>query len=55
MKSEKRKEYNLKQLIIEVPTELHNEIKSHVAIRNISMKRWIMRTLIQALKNEDRN
>lgn len=52
MKNEKRKEYNVKQLLIEVPSELHAQIKMAAARRNIPMRTFIIRHLVRALKNE---
>lgn len=54
MKTDRRKEYNLKQLIIEIPEELHTRIKVHAHKRNISMKSWIVRYIIKGLAEEFR-
>jgi len=52
MNTKNRKEQCIKQLIIETPEKLHNKIKAHVALRNISMRKWVIRTLLKALKDE---
>jgi len=55
MKTEQRKTYNLKQLIIEIPKELHTRIKIHAHERNVSMKTWILRYIIKGLTEELRD
>ena len=52
MEHEKRKEQNIKQLIIEIPNDIHTKIKIAAARRNISMKLWVLRVLIRALNEE---
>jgi len=53
MKPEKRKEYNLKQLNIEVPQEIMEHINTVAAKRNIPKRTWILRALINALRKEN--
>jgi len=55
MSSEKRKEYNLKQLNIEVPIELIGRIKTYAVKRNIPARTWVLRALIKAFTEEDRD
>ena len=52
MNDKKRKEYKLKQFIIEIPLEIHTQIKMAAAQRNISMRTWALRQLLNALKLE---
>lgn len=53
MKSEKRIEYNLKQLNIEIPAELKEQIKLAAEKRNIPQRRLILRIIIKGLREED--
>ena len=50
MNAEKRKEYNLKQLNVEVPAEIKEQIKLAAERRNIPCRTWILRALIAALR-----
>jgi predicted HicB family RNase H-like nuclease len=43
-----------KRLILNVPIELHSAIKVRAAIRNITMRTWIIRVLIEAIAKEDK-
>jgi len=52
MKKEKRIEYNLKQLNIEIPAELKEHIKLAAERRNIPQRRLIFRILIEWLERE---
>jgi len=54
LNQEKRKEYGLKQLNIEIQEELLEEIKFHANKRNIPMRTWILRTIIKGIKEEFR-
>lgn len=42
-----------KRLVIEVMEETHKAIKLRAGMRNISMRKWVMRAIIHALKQED--
>ena len=42
----------LKRLVLDVPLELHTEVKKRAATRNISIKIWISRAIINAIKEE---
>jgi len=55
MKVEKRKEYNLKQLNIEIPKELLTRIKFNAVKRNIPLRTWILRVLINSLSVENKD
>jgi len=52
MKHERRKKLNLKQLIIEVPIDVHMQIKLNATKRNIPMRTWVLRKLIKGLREE---
>jgi hypothetical protein len=49
MKEEKN---YLKQLIIEVPIDVHMQIKLICVKRNIPMRTWILRQIIKGLREE---
>lgn len=42
-----------KRLLLEVTPELHGEVKIRAARRNISIKKWIERAIMDAIKNEE--
>jgi len=42
-----------KTLLIQVPSELHSTIKSVAAIRNISIRKWVLRLILEELKRLD--
>lgn len=46
----KEKEY--KKLIIDIDKELHANIKAMAALRNISIKRYVMRIVIKTLNKD---
>jgi len=52
MNTEKRKLYNLKQLNVEIPIDMHNKIKFAAKRRNIPMRTWILRSLYKTLTEE---
>ena len=41
-----------KRLAIDIPEELHGDIKLCAKVRNITMTRWILRACYARLKNE---
>lgn len=48
-------EHNLKdtkQLVIEIPAEIHTEIKLKATLRNISMKAWVLRLISREIARE---
>jgi len=47
-------EQKLKQVIIEMPEELHKEIKIRAAYRNMTMKAWIIRAILDAIAQEQK-
>jgi len=51
MENGKRRERHLKLLSVEIPLELHREIKYYALRRNISLRRWIIRALLQQIKD----
>lgn len=52
MNTEKRKEYGLKQLNIEVPEDIKTQIYKAAERRNISIRLWVHRALVKALNDE---
>lgn len=42
-----------KRLLIEIPLELHKSIKTKAAQRNITIRLWITRLILEALKREE--
>jgi len=52
MNQEKRKQYNLKQLNIEIHKDILEQIKIKTEIRNIPMRTWILRAIIKSLREE---
>ena len=43
----------MKRLNIEIPEELHKKIKVKSAQRNITVRLWVSRLLLKALKQEE--
>jgi hypothetical protein len=43
----------MKRVNVEIYDELHTKIKKHAVERNISMRLWVTRALIEALKREE--
>ncbi|MCA9770383.1 hypothetical protein KC460_03365 [Candidatus Dependentiae bacterium] len=41
-----------KRLIIDIDNTTHTTIKAHVANMHTTMRRWILKVLIEALKRE---
>lgn len=52
MEPEEKKRKSPKRLIIDIPEELHQQIKIRAIKRNISMRTWSIRALIIAIKKE---
>ena len=42
-----------KRLTVDIPEELHAEIKSSAAFRNITIRTWIIRVIVSALRKEE--
>lgn len=42
----------IKQLMIHIPVDLHAEIKSRAALRNITIKKWVLRAIMEQIKKE---
>lgn len=42
-----------KRFIFNLSKDLHAQIKSRAAYRNISMRKWIIRAIYDAIKKED--
>lgn len=36
-----------KRLALDIPEDLHNELKSHCAMNGVSMTRWILRAIMR--------
>jgi len=43
-----------KRLIVEVDEEFHAKIKTKAQSRNITIRKWIVRAILQALKQEEK-
>ncbi len=43
-----------KRLIVEVNEEFHAKIKSKALARNITIRKWLIRAILQALKQEEK-
>ena len=41
-----------KRLIVDLPEELHNDIKKRAIDKNISMKEWVLRAISAQIKQE---
>lgn len=41
-----------KRLIVEVPEEYHTDVKIRAAAKNISMRAWVSRAIIEQIKKE---
>lgn len=46
---------NRKRLIIDVPDDFHSEIKSRAAKKEMSMKSWVTKVLLKAIREEKIN
>ncbi len=44
-----------KRLLIDIPEDLHKEIKQQALNRNIPMRTWILRILITTINNEKKD
>lgn len=42
----------MRRLNIQVPRTMHGEIKSHAALRGITIKKYVMRAIIERMKRE---
>ena len=43
-----------KRLIVEVGSRLHKKIKLLAVNRNITMRTWLIRAIVEAIKEEER-
>jgi len=43
-----------KRLIVEVDEEFHAKVKAKALERNITIRKWIVRAILQALKQEEK-
>lgn len=43
---------NKKRLVVEIDDATHSTIKSHVALRNMTLRQWVLKVIIEALKKE---
>lgn len=44
---------NNKRLLLEVPEEIHKEVKSRAIFINISMRKWILQAILEKMAKED--
>ncbi len=52
MENKEEKKVTPKRLLIDITDEMHHEIKMRALIRNIPMRTWVTRVLIQAISDE---
>lgn len=52
MEIEEKKPKALRRLLVDVPEDLHKEIKIRATVRNISIKTWVTRAIAEAIKQE---
>lgn len=50
---EQKKEFS-KRIVIEVSNEIHIKIKMHATKRNITIRKWALRALLKAIKEEEK-
>lgn len=43
-----------KRLSIDIPLELHKEIKKRALFVNITLRKWVIRAIIEKMKQEDK-
>lgn len=48
----KENESNFKRLVLEVPKELHKNIKTRALVRNITMRKWVVMAIVEQIKRE---
>lgn len=48
-----QKNRHLKRIIVDVGDELHLAVKSRAALRNVSMRTWVVRALVAAITKEE--
>lgn len=41
-----------KRLLIDIPDQLHEEIKKRAATRNITMRKWVIRAVMRVIEEE---
>lgn len=51
---EERKLKSLKSIRFEMLREIHNEIRQRAALRNITIKKWILEAIIVKMQTEDK-
>lgn len=47
------KKVSPKRLVIDINEEMHTKIKIHAAKRNISIRKWAIRAILKAIKDEE--
>ena len=52
---EERKRKSPKRLLIDIPEEIHREIKRSALNKNITLRKWVLRVFLIALKQESIN
>lgn len=48
-------EIKRKQMIFDIDTELFKQVKLSALMRNITIKKWMKRAIVDRLKKEDRD
>lgn len=43
---------NDKRLVVEIPLELHQDIKVRAVFRNITLRKWVLLAIIEQIKQE---
>jgi predicted HicB family RNase H-like nuclease len=49
---EKESVVHYKRLVLEITKDLHANIKSRAAVRNITMRKWVMMAIVEQIKRE---
>jgi hypothetical protein len=43
---------NDKRLVVEIPLELHQDIKIRAIFRNITLRKWVLIAMLEQIKRE---
>lgn len=43
-----------KRIVLEVPEDLHTQVKVRAAKRNIPIRTWVIRAIVAAIKEEEK-
>lgn len=44
-----------KRMILEIPDDLHMEVKKRALFKNITLRVWVIRALLAAIKEEEKS